>query len=95
MVVPWGKKPVKNGPARSFICQREQPEIPKPDRLLASKLEAATPDNLEIQNAIANRRWAPGLQDEAAGVHERALRRALASTTGILINHNHMIAYNI
>jgi len=31
----------------------------------ARKLEATTPDNLEIQNFIANRLWALGLQDEA------------------------------
>ena len=30
----------------------------------ARKLEATTPDNLEIQNFIANRLWALGLQDE-------------------------------
>jgi tetratricopeptide (TPR) repeat protein len=44
----------------------------------ARKLEATTPDNLEIQNFIANRLWALGLQDEAAEVYERALRRAQA-----------------
>lgn len=42
------------------------------------KLEAATPDNLEIQNFIANRLWALGMRDEAAEVHERAFNRALA-----------------
>lgn len=44
----------------------------------ARKLEAATPDNLEIQNFIANRLWALGMRDEAAEVHERAFNRALA-----------------
>jgi tetratricopeptide (TPR) repeat protein len=44
----------------------------------AGKLEAATPDNLEIQNFIANRLWALGMRDEAAEVHERAFNRALA-----------------
>jgi len=44
----------------------------------ARKLEAAIPDNLEIQNFIANRLWALGLQDEAAEVYARAFRRAQA-----------------
>jgi tetratricopeptide (TPR) repeat protein len=44
----------------------------------ARKLEAATPDNLEIQNFIANRLWALGMRDEAAEVHERAFHQALA-----------------
>jgi len=44
----------------------------------ARKLEASTPDNLEIQNFIANRLWARGLQDEATEVYERAFRRAHA-----------------
>jgi tetratricopeptide (TPR) repeat protein len=44
----------------------------------ARKLEATTPDNLELQNFIANRLWALGLQDEAADVYERAFRRAQA-----------------
>jgi tetratricopeptide (TPR) repeat protein len=44
----------------------------------ARKLEATTPDNLEIQNLIANRLWALGLQDEATEVYERAFRRAQA-----------------
>ena len=44
----------------------------------ARKLEAATPDNLEIHNFIANRLWALGMRDEAAEVHERAFNRALA-----------------
>jgi tetratricopeptide (TPR) repeat protein len=44
----------------------------------ARKLEAATPDNLEIQNFIANRLWALGMRDEAAEVHERSFNRALA-----------------
>jgi hypothetical protein len=34
----------------------------------APKLDATTLDNLEIQNFIANRLWALGLQDEAAEV---------------------------
>ena len=34
----------------------------------ARKLEATTPDKLEIQNFIANRLWALRLQDEAAEV---------------------------
>ena len=38
----------------------------------ARKLEATTPYNLEIQNFIANRLWALGLQDEATEVYERA-----------------------
>jgi len=44
----------------------------------ARKLEATTPDNLEIQNFIANRLWALGLRDEATEVYERAFRRAQA-----------------
>lgn len=44
----------------------------------ARRLEAAIPDNLEIQNFIANRLWALGMRDEAAEVHERAFNRALA-----------------
>jgi tetratricopeptide (TPR) repeat protein len=44
----------------------------------ARKLEATTPDNLEIQNFIANRLWPLGLQDEATEVYERAFRRAQA-----------------
>ena len=44
----------------------------------ARKLEATTPYNLEIQNFIANRLWALGLQDEASEVYERAYKQALA-----------------
>lgn len=44
----------------------------------ARKLEATTPYNLEIQNLIANRLWALGLQDEATEVYERAYKQALA-----------------
>jgi hypothetical protein len=44
----------------------------------ARKLEATTPYNLEIQNFIANRLWALGLQEEAAEVYERAYHLALA-----------------
>jgi len=44
----------------------------------ARKLEATTPSNLEIQNFIANRLWALGLQDEATEVYERAYKQALA-----------------
>ena len=44
----------------------------------ARKLEATTPYNLEIQNFIANRLWALGLQDEATEVYERAYHLALA-----------------
>ena len=44
----------------------------------ARKLEATTPYNLEIQNFIANRLWALGLQDEATEVYERAYKQALA-----------------
>ena len=43
----------------------------------ARKLEATTPYNLEIQNFIANRLWALGLQDEATEVYERAYKQAL------------------
>ncbi len=44
----------------------------------ARKLEAATPDNLEIQNFIANRMWALGMRGEAAEVHKRAFNRVLS-----------------
>lgn len=44
----------------------------------ARKLEATTPYNLEIQNFIANRLWALGLQNEATEVYERAYKQALA-----------------
>ena len=44
----------------------------------ARKLEATTADNLEIQNFIAHRLWALGLQDEAAEVRERGFRRTQA-----------------
>lgn len=43
----------------------------------ARKLEATTPYNLEIQNFIANRLWALGLQDEATEVYEQAYKQAL------------------
>ena len=43
----------------------------------ARKLEATTPYNLEIQNFMANRLWALGLQDEATEVYERAYKQAL------------------
>lgn len=42
------------------------------------KPEATTPDNLEIQNFIANRLWEMGSQAEATEVYERAFRRAMA-----------------
>jgi len=44
----------------------------------ARKLEVTTPYNLEIQNFIANRLWAQGLQDETTEVYERAYKQALA-----------------
>ena len=44
----------------------------------ARKLDATFPDNLEIQNFIANRLWALALRDEAAEVYERAFTAALA-----------------
>jgi hypothetical protein len=43
----------------------------------ARKREAKFPDNLEIQNFIANRLWALALRDEAAEVYERAFTPAL------------------
>jgi len=42
----------------------------------ARKLETAAPNNLEIQNFIANRLWALGLRDEAFDVHQQAFERA-------------------
>jgi len=44
----------------------------------ARKLEATTPYNLEIQNFIANRLWALGLEDEVTEVYDRAYKQALA-----------------
>jgi hypothetical protein len=44
----------------------------------ARKLEATKPYHLEIQNFIANRLWALGLQDEATEVYERAYKQAFA-----------------
>jgi len=42
------------------------------------RLEAATPFNLEIQNFMANRRWALGLQDKVTEMYEPAYKQALA-----------------
>lgn len=44
----------------------------------ARKLEASTPNNLEIRNFIANRLWALGLKDEAAEVYETTFHWAEA-----------------
>ncbi len=44
----------------------------------ARRLEATTPYSLEIQNFIANRLWALGLQEEAAEVYIRAFHQAQA-----------------
>ena len=56
--------------------------VPRDDHkqalMQARKLEATTPYNLEIQNFIANRLWALGLQDEATEVYERAYKQAFA-----------------
>ena len=50
----------------ALIDQLETGRITHKQALLqARKLEATTPDNLEIQNFIANRLWALGLQDDA------------------------------
>ena len=63
----------------ALIEQLESGRITHKQALMqARKLEATTPDNLEIQNFIANRLWALGLQDEATEVYERAFRRAQA-----------------
>lgn len=43
----------------------------------ARKLEAAAPNNLEIQNFIANRLWALDLRDDAAEVYEQAFHKAM------------------
>jgi tetratricopeptide (TPR) repeat protein len=43
----------------------------------ARKLEASYPDNLEIQNFIANRLWALELRDEATEIYEHAFNQAL------------------
>jgi hypothetical protein len=52
--------------------------IHKQALMQARKLEASTPYHLKIQNFIANRLWALGLQDEATEVYERAYKQALA-----------------
>lgn len=44
----------------------------------ARKLQAAYPDNLEIQNFIANRLWDLEMRDEAAEAYELAFNKALA-----------------
>jgi tetratricopeptide (TPR) repeat protein len=63
----------------ALIDQLEAGRVTHKQALMqARKLEATTPDNLEIQNFMANRLWALGLQDEAAEVYERAFRRAQA-----------------
>ena len=63
----------------ALIDQLEAGRVTHKQALMqARKLEATTPDNLEIQNFIANRLWALGLQDEATEVYERAFRRAQA-----------------
>ncbi len=45
----------------------------------ARKMEATTPYNLEIQNFIANRLWALGLQDEQCGTWSLAPTQAIES----------------
>ena len=63
----------------ALIDQLEAGRVTHKQTLMqARKLEATTPDNLEIQNFIANRLWALGLQDEATEVYERAFRSAHA-----------------
>ncbi len=63
----------------ALIDQLEGGRITHKQALMqARKLEATTPDNLEIQNFIGNRLWALGLQDEAVEVYERAFCRAQA-----------------
>jgi hypothetical protein len=53
----------------ALIEQLEASRVTHKQALMqARKQEATTPDNLEIQNFIANRLWALGLQDEAAEV---------------------------
>jgi hypothetical protein len=53
----------------TLIDQLEAGRVTHKQALMqARKLEATTPDNLEIQNFIANRLWALRLQDEAAEV---------------------------
>jgi hypothetical protein len=43
----------------------------------ARKLESPAPDNLEIQNFIANRLWALDLRDDAARIYEQAFHKAM------------------
>ena len=53
----------------ALIDQLEAGRVTHKQALMqARKLEATTPDNLEIHNLIANRLWALGLQDESAEV---------------------------
>jgi hypothetical protein len=65
----------------SSIKPFDDPETGQPSHkqalMQAGKLEATTPYNLEIQNFIANRLWALGVQDEATEVYERAYKQAL------------------
>ncbi len=86
---PETAKPTQYG---HFSCNWQEEEAPdvmidkleagqlshKQALMQARKLDASTPYNLEIQNLIANRLWALGLQDEATEVYERAYKQALA-----------------
>ena len=63
----------------ALIDQLEAGRVTHKQALMqARKLEATSPENLEIHNFIAIGLWALGLQDEAAEVYERAFRRAQA-----------------
>jgi tetratricopeptide (TPR) repeat protein len=63
----------------ALIEQLEAERVTHKQALMqARKLAATTPYNLEIQNFMANRLWALGLQDEATEVYEWAYKQALA-----------------
>ncbi len=63
----------------ALIDQLEAGQLSHKQALMqARKLEAVKPYNLEIQNFIANRLWALGLQDEATEVYEQAYHQAQA-----------------
>lgn len=86
---PETGKPALNGSFSRDWLQEEALDVlieqanagqisPKQALTRARKLEAVHPDNLEIQNFIANQLWDLDLREEAAQVHERAFNRAAA-----------------
>jgi hypothetical protein len=65
-----------------LIDQLAAGQLSHKQALMQARKLATTPYNLEIQNFIAHRLWALGLQDEATEVHERAQKQAPAHTHG-------------